>query len=176
MTDIKPATFALADFQIALPEGYAENKIAEPGPLLAAGTIAPDWALKTPEGKTVQLSGLRGNVVVLDFWATWCGPCKMAMPKIQELHAEYEGRKVMVFGVNCQEDAHGNPDAYMKSKGYTYGLLLQGDPVARAYNVAGIPTFYVIDGNGVIVYSAVGAGDETKIKEAVKKAVEENST
>jgi thiol-disulfide isomerase/thioredoxin len=176
LTDIKPATFAQADFQIALPEGYAENKIAEPEPLLAVGTPAPDWELKTPQGQAVRLSELRGNVVVLDFWATWCGPCKMAMPKIQELHAEYESRPVKVFGVNCQEDAHGDPDAYMRSKGYTYGLLMEGDAVSKAYHVPGLPTFYVIDAKGVIVYSSIGAGEEEKIKEAVKKAVQETST
>jgi thiol-disulfide isomerase/thioredoxin len=177
ISELKSGTaFAQADFRVPTPEGYAEIEIAEPPPLLAVGAPAPNWELKTPQGQTVRLGELRGSVVVLDFWATWCGPCKMAMPHIQELHAEYEGRRVKVFGVNCQEDRSGDPEGYMKSKGYTYGLLLNGDQVANSYFVSGLPTFYVIDGRGIVVYADVGAGNEQKIKEAVRKAVEASDT
>ncbi len=174
-TDAGP-TLVKADFQIPVPEGYAELELPAPAPLLAAGTDAPPWELKTPDGALVRLADLRGNVVVLDFWATWCGPCKIAMPKIQELYAELESRQVKVFGVNCQEVEGGDPEGYMKSKGYTYGLLIDGDSVARAYHVSGLPTFYVIDAEGRVVYTAVGAGAEEELKKAVIGALDKIET
>ncbi len=173
LSKIEPrASLAAADFQISVPEGYLENRMAAPEPLLAIGTPAPDWELKTPQGQVVRLSSMRGQVVVMDFWATWCGPCKAAMPKVQELHAELESRGVRVFGVNCMEGPGGDPEGYMKGKKYTYGLLMDGDAVARAYNVSGIPTFYVIDAQGVIVHSEIGGGSEKQLADAVRKAVE----
>ena len=98
------------------------------------------------------------------------------MPKVQELHAEFEARKVKVFGVNCQEDPNGDPEGYMKSKSYTYGLLLGGDNAARAYRVSGLPTFYVIDAEGNIAHAEVGFSNNDQIKEAVKKAMGKSET
>lgn len=163
----------VADFRIPVPEGYEDVELQVPGPLLVVGTEAPPWELKTPDGTAVRLADLRGSVVVLDFWATWCGPCKMAMPGVQQLHAEFENKGVKVFGVNCQEDEGGDPKGYMKSKDYTYGLLLDGDKVASSYQVGGIPTFYVIDREGRVAYSASGYGEglEVEIKKAVVAAL-----
>lgn len=167
---------AKADFEIQRPEGFEDFELPTPEPLLAAGTEAPAWELKTPDGTPVRLADLRGNVVVLDFWATWCGPCKMMMPKLQELHAEYAGRKVKVLGINCQENEGGDPAGYMKSKSFTYGLLIDGDNVARAYRVFGLPTLYVIDAEGRVVYSAPGAGQEEELKKAVVEALDKLET
>lgn len=166
-----------ADFQIPCPEGYEELELPTPAPLLAVGTEAPPWELKTPNGTLVRLSDLRGHVVVLDFWATWCGPCKIAMPKIQELHNELRGRQVKVFGVNCMENEGADPEGYMKSQNYTYGLLIDGqDNVARSYHVFGIPAFYVIDAEGRVVYNAMGAGQEEELRKAVIDALEKLAT
>ncbi len=146
-------------FEPRVPEGYREQAYKAPKPrqrpgLLAVGSEAPDWTLSAPDGKKVSLKSLRGKVVVLDFWATWCGPCKRAMPGIQKLHRHYKGKPVEIIGVNCWE--RGDAPAYMKQKKFTYGLLLKGDDVAEAYKVSGIPTFYVIGPDGKIVHRASG--------------------
>lgn len=159
--DIAPQ-LAAADFRLTLPEGYEEIELPPPVPLLAAGDVAPDWSLRTPDGRTVSLAGLRGNVVLMDFWATWCGPCKMAMPGIQKLHEHFEGKPVTVVGVNCQ-DPDGDPAAYMAKKSYTYTLLMKGDQVAEAYSVTGLPTVYVIDTEGKVAHAIVGAGAEEEL-------------
>src|SRR5262249_21362197 len=115
------------DFRLKKPEGYETRDFEEPSDspaLLTVGQKAPDFELKDPDGQTIKLSSLKGKVVVLDFWATWCGPCKMAMPGIQKLHEEFKGKPVKVFGVNIWEK-DGDPVAYMASKKYTYGLLLK---------------------------------------------------
>lgn len=137
--------------------------------LLAVGTEAPNWELKGPDGDAVSLESLRGRVVVLDFWATWCVPCKMAMPGVQKLHEGFQGKPVKVFGVSTW-DRGGGPAAYMKKKGFTYGLLLNGDDVAKRYNVVGIPTFYVIGADGKILHAESGIGQE----KAIAKIIREN--
>jgi peroxiredoxin/outer membrane lipoprotein-sorting protein len=139
--------------------------------LLPTGSIAPDWSLLDKDGSKVTLSQLRGKVVVLDFWATWCGPCKQAMPNIQKLWDKYKSKGVVVFGVNISENA--DPIKFMKDNNYTYHLLLSGDQVATTYKVDGIPTMYVIDKTGKIVFAQSGVGDNyaEKLDAAVKKAL-----
>jgi thiol-disulfide isomerase/thioredoxin/outer membrane lipoprotein-sorting protein len=172
-----------ATFSVKPPEGYKETKAAaeedeeeESSSGLAAGTSAPAWSLTTPDGKTVTLASLKGKVVVMDFWATWCGPCKQAMPGIQKISEQYKDKPVMVYGISTWErgeDKVGPPAAYMKDKKYTYGLLVKGDDVAKQYKVSGIPTFYVIDPAGKIVYADSGYSEagEQKLAKAIDKAL-----
>jgi len=121
---------------------------------LEVGQIAPDWTLKDPKGEKHSLSDYRGEIVMMDFWATWCGPCLEAMPHLQEIHEEYEKRGVNVLGIDVWDD--GDPASFMEDNDYTYTLLLKGDPVAEQYNVTGIPTFYMIGFDGEIIYKQRG--------------------
>lgn len=147
------------------PEGWEQKQpvpVSDPS-LIAVGKDAPNWTLKTPDEKSVELKSLRGNVVVMDFWATWCGPCKMAMPGIQKLHEKYKDKPVKILGISCRERGNADPAKYMKSKNFTYGLLVDGTDVAADYMVEGIPTFYVIDQEGKVAFAASGyspSGDE----------------
>jgi thiol-disulfide isomerase/thioredoxin/chitodextrinase len=165
--------FTRDPFALVVPEGFEVETVSQPErpKLLAVGTQAPDWTLQTPGGESVSLNQLKGSVVVMDFWATWCGPCKAAMPHVQKLHEEFKGKGVKIFGVNTWE-RDGDPVKYMKDNNYTYGLLLEGDDVATAYKVSGIPTFYVIDRDGKIAYIGVGAGSPDALETAIKKALE----
>lgn len=188
--DTKPAIDDKT-FTVEIPEGYskaatrsrsrtaggqgaaATPKPEEPAGLLPVGSAAPAWTLSTPDGKSVSLADLKGKVVVLDFWATWCGPCKMAMPGIQKLHEEFKDKGVAVFGVDIRENEKADPAGFMKDKGYTYGLLLKGDDVSKQYKVQGIPAFFVIGKDGNVVYSATGYSpeNEKKLKEIVEGAL-----
>lgn len=161
LSDINTAPeFDGTTFATEVPSGYQERRYERPvrrrPGLLPIGAQAPDWTLKTPAGESVSLAKLRGNVVVLDFWATWCHPCLKAMPGVQKLHEKFKGKPVVVYGVDTWENKMADPAAYMKDKGYTYGLLMNGDEVAKAYGIIGIPTFYVIGPDGKIVYAALG--------------------
>lgn len=120
------------------------------------GEKAPSWTLKDNNGKTYSLASLKGKVVLMDFWATWCTPCKQVMPEIQKIWNKYKNQNVVVVGINTWERG-GDPVKYMKDNNYNYTLLLNGNEVADAYKVTGIPTLYVIDKNGNIAYSEVGA-------------------
>lgn len=126
--------------------------------LIASGQAAPDWALKDAEGNEVRLSDFKGKVVVIDFWATWCPPCREAMPEVQALHEKFRDKGVEVIGISTSErrEPVTGPAAYMKDKGFTYRLLVRGDEVAKGYGVRGIPVFYVIGANGKVAFSKTG--------------------
>jgi cytochrome c biogenesis protein CcmG/thiol:disulfide interchange protein DsbE len=143
-------------FSPDLPSDYKREvlKSPPPGPP-RQGAASPDWSLKTADGTTVSLKDFRGKVVVLDFWATWCGPCRMAMPGMQKLHDKYKGRPVVVYGVNCWERG-GSPMEFIKRSGHTYPQLLNADSVAAAYGVSSIPTLIVIDPEGKIIHRSTG--------------------
>lgn len=119
---------------------------------------APDWTLMDASGKTVKLSDLRGQVVVLDFWATWCNPCRMAMPVLNNyVKTQMPKQGVRVFSINTWE--HGpqqKPRIFFQKTGYAMELLFGNDDLAKAYGVNGIPHLCAIDKNGKIRYEEIG--------------------
>ena len=138
-------------FQLQSPDGYTEKEYVG---AVSVGSIAPLWTLDTPEGGSISLEDLRGKVVIMDFWATWCGPCRQVMPALQALHESY-GEELVVIGVNTWEQE--DPVAFMIENGYTYSVVINGDAVAQEYFVEGIPTFYVIAQDGTVAFHAVGS-------------------
>ena len=123
---------------------------------------------------TFQNEVLQSDVpVVVDFWATWCGPCKAAMPSIQKISEDYKGKDVVVLGVNTWERDPDGAKKYMESKGFTYPCLGKGDDLATAYGMSGIPTLVVIGKDGKIVEIEVGfgPGGDTGLRTAIDKAL-----
>ncbi len=115
---------------------------------LPEGT-APDFTLDRLGGGTVTLSDLRGHVVVLDFWATWCTPCIESMPYLQSLNDRYSEQGVVVLAIN-QEESRSTVDRFINGRGYTFTVLLDTDgAVARDYGVWGIPYTVVVDQSGM---------------------------
>jgi peroxiredoxin len=147
-------------FRIPLPEGYS-LKPHKPRPrpaLLSVGVAAPEWQLLDDQGRPHALADYRGKWVVLEFWATWCGPCLYALPKLQKLHAKFADRGVVAFGVNGWEE--NDPSTLMREMGYTFGLLLKGEEVAPAYRVSVLPTTYIVGPDGAIRYASTGGEDD----------------
>jgi len=139
--------------------------------LLEVGTQAPDWSLKTPDGTTVTLSGLRGRVVILVFWATWSRDCRAALPGAQKLAEHYRGKPVALYAINVLEP--GDPVKFMQAAGYTLGLLLNGDDTAVAYGAHKLPVFYVISPEGKVLLAESGKDLPDKIKEVVDQALKD---
>jgi thiol-disulfide isomerase/thioredoxin len=138
------------------------------------GSEAPGWTLRSADGQEVSLGKLRGKVVLLDFWATWCGPCRQAMPALQRLHERYKDKPVAIFAVNCWERSpQVDPAGFLKQSGYTYPVLLNANDVAQAYKVTGIPTFYLIgtDGKILLASSGVSADAERQIEALIEQAL-----
>lgn len=153
-------------------------------PLLAAGTQAPEFTAIKPDGSELHLAEYRGRVVVLDFWATWCGPCMRAMPHLQQIWASTREQGVEAVGI-CVWDERAAFDAWMADPKVKTTFQKAFDPAGvnrdnanadsiakRLYNVSGIPTMYVIDREGKIVDGILGfsgAGDH-RLADALKKA------
>ena len=178
------STIDPALFTQKMPEGFTkavapkieeEEEGAQKAPALAfkAGDKAPDFKLASLAGPEVTLDSLKGKVVLLDFWATWCGPCKQIMPSIQAISEEFKDKNVAVFGVNTWEKKDGAAKAYMESKKYTYGCLLAGEELAKTYGITGIPTLILINKDGTIAFAEMGAGGDTKkmLQEAITAAL-----
>jgi thiol-disulfide isomerase/thioredoxin len=115
-----------------------------------------DFSLLSLAGETRTLSGLQGKVVFLNFWATWCPPCRAEMPSMQELYDKFKAQGLEILAVNVQEDAK-TVSAFMKKNKLSFPVLLDGSGrIAQTYGVRGIPTSYLVDRNGYILGSIVG--------------------
>lgn len=127
------------------------------------------FTLKNLEGDPVSLSELKGKVVVLDFWATWCPPCRKTMPHLEKLSAEMKEQGVAVVGVSDEES--GVVKSYIRKQNYSFPILLDARrEVNRRYGIRAIPTTLVIDRTGVIRSHFVGAVGEDRLRQAITAA------
>lgn len=140
---------------------------------LKIGQRAPDFELKQLDGQTVKLSDYRGKTVMLNFWATWCPPCREEMPHMQQFHTENEKDGVVILGVNATSTEISVPvvDSWLKEWGITFPIVLdeQGE-VIKTYRVNSYPATFVIDGDGVIRHKHPGPMNMQMLKDARKKA------
>ena len=120
------------------------------------GDPAPDFALELLDGSHISLSDLRSQVVVLNFWASWCGPCRREAPALQQVWETYEAKGVVFLGVSYR-DAKGASQDFIDAFGITYrnGFDARGQ-ISRAYGVTAVPETFVIDRQGRIVWSHIG--------------------
>ncbi len=139
-----------------------------PSPLI--GKPAPPFTLKGVKGSTVSLASYKGKVVLLDFWATWCRPCRIEMPRVEALHKEFKAKGLVVFGVNFAEEI-ATVKGFLAQNPYTMPILL--DPngeVSRLYQADAIPTLVVIGRDGKISAYYRGVREENVLREALAKA------
>jgi thiol-disulfide isomerase/thioredoxin len=152
---------------------------AERPPLLANGKDAPDFTSFTLDGKPVKLSDLRGKTVILDFWSTWCGPCKASMPHIEEVWKKTQEKGVVVLAV-CVWDSKEAFDKWVPENSTKYTFPVTFDTAGRdsaksvagkLFNVSGIPTTFVIDKDGKVVDGIVGysGASDKRIEAALRK-------
>ena len=138
------------------------------------GKAAPAFALKDMAGKEVSLSALKGKVVVLDLWATWCGPCRVSLPHLDKLHAEMKDKPVAVYAVNIQEEKD-DVQKFIEATKLKTPVLLDGDgSVAQKYHANAIPQTVVIGKDGKVLKVMVGFNPEKspqELKEVVEKAL-----
>jgi peroxiredoxin/outer membrane lipoprotein-sorting protein len=135
------------------------------------GKKAPPFTLTGVKGSSVSLSKYRGRVVVLDFWASWCGPCRVEMPRVQKIYQDLKGKGLVVFGINLLEDA-ATVKAYLaKNPSYTFPILLdKTGKVSGDYKADAIPTLVVIGKDGLIKSYFRGVREESVLREAIAKA------
>jgi len=133
---------------LILAGGCIRNTPIQPSP-------APAFDLPALNGGRVSLDSLKGKVVVLDFWATWCGPCIVEIPEYVDLWHKNQGRGVEIVGVACESDPQDVRDLVL-AKRIPYRVLMGDDRVSENYGASGLPTTYVIDKHGLIRKRLVG--------------------
>ena len=130
---------------------------------------APNFKLQDLNGKTVQLSDFKGKPVLLDFWATWCPPCRDSIPGMVKLHKDYADKGLVILAVSVDGGATEDIRSFQKEYGMTYTVLMGTEDVASQYSVRTIPMMIVIDKSGKIQKRYLGAGNEDDIEKTVKQ-------
>jgi len=165
---------SISDGTIAPSPTQTETPQMQGIQLPAPGRVAPDFTLTNLDGESVSLRDYRGNPVLLNFWATWCGPCRFEMPFIQEVYEDpdWQATGLVILAVNIGE-SRAEAEGFMKNNGLTFPVLLDSSSsVGRTYNIRSIPTTLFIDKDGIIQHIDIGAfpssrGIEERLTELV---------
>jgi peroxiredoxin len=140
---------------------------------LTQSTIAPDFSLDSLDGKTLHLSDFRGKAVLLNFWATWCGPCKIEMPWFVDLQNQYGSQGLQIVGVAMDDGSKEDIAKFAKDMGVNYPILIGKESVGDQYGgVPALPETFLIARDGKIVDKIVGLRGKSEIEDSIKKALE----
>lgn len=155
---------------------------AAAGLLLAGGVVAgvmnapaPDFTLKSHSGQNLKLSEHRGEVVLINFWASWCGPCRQEMPLLSELHDKYKALGFTVLGVNVEQDS-SEAKKLLKESPVSFPVLFDNDSVvSKQYDVVAMPSTVLVDRNGKMRFLHKGykPGEEEIYLEMVRSLLRE---
>lgn len=142
--------------QVATVKVAASNPVSTIKTGNKIGDVAPDFTLETIDGKAIKLSDYRGKNIILNFWATWCGPCRYEMPSLQSAHDTWQKADVIVLAV-CVQDSVSNARNYAKANGLTFTIPMDiSGHVAESFAARGLPTSFFIDSDGVIKSIKIG--------------------
>lgn len=131
---------------------------------------APDFSLEDLDGNRVSLSALKGKVCLVNFWATWCGPCRAEIPIFSELHERFSKKGLVILGLSTDRDEHVVKE-FRKEKKIKYPLLMATEEVRKAYGgVAGVPTTFIVDKKGIVREVQRGMPPMSRILEFQKHA------
>lgn len=154
------------------PGGAPQADPADPAAPAAAeesGPQAPDFTLESLDGGTVALADLRGKVVVLDFWATWCPPCEFQIPILNEVHAKL-GQEVAILGISVDTEGPDKVREYLQKHPAEYPILMGSESLARKFGAPGFPSLILVDPQGRVGDVHVGLIEAPDLEEAIGKA------
>lgn len=134
----------------------------------ASSTKASDFTLQDLNGKKVSLSDFKGKPVLLEFWATWCPPCRESIPGIEKLYKSYGTRGLVVLAVSLDQGGWDAVKAFASEQGITYTVLKGDEDVASKYQVRTIPMLLIMDKDGKIVKRYLGVGDDEELEKDIK--------
>jgi peroxiredoxin len=135
--------------------------------------VAPDFVLKDASGKQVKLSDYRGKAVVLDFWATWCGPCKVEIPWFVEFQRKYKDRGLVILGVASGDEGWDIVKPFATQMKINYPILLGNDATADLYGgIEALPTTFIIDRDGRVAKLHIGLASKEDFQNAIEKVLD----
>ncbi len=162
--------------QYLVRKGQKSGQIAATG-APKPGAAAPDFALQSLDGKTVHLSDFRGKAVLLNFWATWCTPCRLEMPWFVELQKQYGPQGLEVLGVAMDDSGKDKIAKFAQEMGVNYPVLLGKESVGDEYGgVEYLPTSFYIDRDGKVVTRVFGLRSRSDIEDWIKEALSRGSS
>jgi len=132
-----------------------------------AGAIAPEFSMQDMQGKTVRLADYKGKVIMLEFWATWCPPCREAIPGIEKLHKAYKDKGLVVLAISMDSGGWDGVKSFITDYRMTYPVLKGTEDVATTYQVRSIPMTLIINKDGRIVKRYIGIGSDGDIEKAI---------
>ena len=167
----------LAPFAVrAIAQSLAVLAVALPVLATSSSAPAPDFSLPSNSGKTINLSQYKGQVVMINFWATWCGPCRQEMPLLEGIYKKYNKMGFTMLGVNVEPDSKGAEAWLAKQKPVTFPIAFDVDSkVSKLYNVAVMPSTVFVDrkGNVRVMHKGYKPGEEdfylTQIRSMLKE-------
>lgn len=134
------------------------------------GQLAPDFTLTGLDGESLTLSDLRGKTVLLDFWDTWCPPCREALPHLQDISAEYP-EDVVVVGIAAGQEGEAKVRSFVGTRGLTFPMAVGSPQVFQDYRVSSLPTTYLVDGRGVVRKKWIGGHSKAEYEGMIRQVV-----
>ena len=153
---------------VALPAALTSASISKSGP-------APQFSLAARGGKTINLAQYKGQVVMINFWATWCGPCRQEMPLLESIYKKYNKMGFTLLGVNVEPDSKPAED-WLKATPVSFPILFDTkSEVSKMYEVSGMPSTVIVDrkGNVRVIHHGYKPGDENEYQDNIRKLVRE---
>lgn len=140
---------------------------------ISSSKAAPDFELTSVDGKQVKLSDFKNKIVILDFWATWCGPCRESIPDLVDLRKKYKDKGLEIIGISLDdENTVENVKPFINNYGINYTIVHGNSKVVQDYgNITGIPTMFIIDQKGNIVTSHMGLVPKKIIEDEITKLI-----
>ncbi|MCY9693393.1 TlpA family protein disulfide reductase [Paenibacillus alginolyticus] len=164
------AAFALYQNSVKSKTASMPNKVEEVMPNI--GYKAPDFNLKALDGNTYSLKNMEGKPVIINFWASWCGPCQTEAPELAELYDKYK-KDLEIYAVNLTfDDTEEDAKAFVEKYGYHFPVLVDDSPnTASLYQVHPIPTTFFVNRKGIIVDKMVGITDKNSLEDKFKNLI-----
>lgn len=165
--------FALLSLAAALPLTLGASPVADAK--VAANGPAPEFSLAARGGQKLSLSQYKGQVVMINFWATWCGPCRQEMPLLDAMYKKYKKMGFTLIGVNVEPDSKA-AEAFLKTMPVSFPVAFDPDSsVSKLYSVQGMPSSVIIDrkGNARVIHRGYRPGDENVYLDHIRKLIKE---